>query len=240
MGRAIYAIMESESDTGKALATELRKIGDSLNLVMRYVLAGGVLVLTVGTLRTSHFRFLIADPSDKEHGISLPLSLLFIFVSGAAIYLLHRGLLYPTISRCLSKKLVTIHESDWPLDTPKGAEELEEFLTSRRLKRPKVDPISHAHLRNWAAEVHALYCVGYGLLAGLIIGICSAGFAMFDVLVAGATLLICGAAWSHNLRFRWAEINSDPKPPAISGEPFLERREIFWSSVRKSGPTDVD
>jgi hypothetical protein len=74
-----------------------KDIQESLNTILRYVLPGGVFVLSWGYLWPPYFWFLKVSGSDNE--ISLPLGATLVIVSGMVIYLLNRGLLFP-ICRC--------------------------------------------------------------------------------------------------------------------------------------------
>jgi len=123
----------------KMSITDFKEIERTLNMIMRYVLAGGAFALAFGVIRPSHFRFLCTDSAHCT--VSVSLTVLFVLVSGVTIYLLHRALAFPVIRHCLM--LCLIKKRDYSF-TPKSPKSLEAALTRKRHALPK-DDVSRQH-----------------------------------------------------------------------------------------------
>ena len=135
------------------------EIEKMLNTIIRYLLAGGAAVLAFGVVRPSHFHFLCVDSQQKE--ISATLTMLFVLVSGAATYLLHRALFFPLIYWCLIRILKSKKSG---LAQSRTHNEIVNALTTTRNTRRRGAIPMQSHFDTWAAEVHALYGICLGSL----------------------------------------------------------------------------
>ena len=173
--------------------TELKEIENALNTLMRYVLAGGAAVLAFGIIRPSHFRFLC---SDGEHqAVSATLALLFVLVSGATVYLLHRALLFPFVFRCLLFGIIKRRKLAHTEKT------LDAALAEKRLEYRKSNDHKGFHFGRWAAEVHALYGICLGSLIPFFVPLASdRQFSQYAVTVLIAAIFIFVAALRHHWR----------------------------------------
>jgi hypothetical protein len=178
--------------------TEINEIERALNMVMRYVLAGGAFVLTVGAVRPSHFGFLCTDSAHST--VSTALTVLFVLISGVTIYLLHRALVFPILLLCVMS--CTIKRKHLPY-TPK---KLEALLTAKR-HAPQQDEFLKRHLATWAAGVHALYGICLGSILGLVSPIFNGcQFSGYVAIVAATAALVLLAAIRHHWRYLAEEI----------------------------------
>ena len=146
--------MGGSGDTAASVLAEVHKLVD---LVLRYVAAGGSAVLAFGLIQGRNFEFLRAGPGQQD--VSGWLVLLFISILGVAIYAVHRAVLYRVVSKVpytiVGLFFVTPRCGPWQLDKD---------TRDRRIERRKRNDPWQLSFDAWAAECHFLYCSAWGTL----------------------------------------------------------------------------
>lgn len=186
----------------KALNThDLLDVQRLINMVVRYVLSGGVFVLAFGFLEGWRLQFLRFGGQQAD--VSLYFTTLFIAVTGGVAYLLHRSLLYRPILWCLERLL--IRNAGLKNTNPGKLER--EFSKRRNEARTASDPLQQ-QFDQWAAEVHFLYTAAWCVSAAVFSFAALRGASLSDwkprmVVVASAVLFV--AALRHDYRLMHEE-----------------------------------
>lgn len=142
--------MEKTETTSLTVVSEAQRL---VNLVLRYLVAGGAAILAFGLLQGQHFIFLRAGSND----ISLWLTLLVVLVCGTAIYALHQAVLYRLVFWVLACALVPM------LRLGCKPTRLRTWLLERRIALYKRDPEIQRVVEARQAECHFLYCSSWGI-----------------------------------------------------------------------------
>jgi hypothetical protein len=186
---------EEASPKSEAPATIWTEVHRLVNLVLRYIAAGGSALLAFGAIR-GNLDFLRSGPPPAE--ISGWLVLLFVAVLGTAIYAIHSAILY----RAIIWGVYSLH----PL-------RLSDIDLVRDLRhRHRVTQPPHPWTNSfdtWAAEVHFLFCSAWGTFAA--IGVTYAldtpwRPANTACVVIGAVLFISGVVHNYYLSRKVLEI----------------------------------
>ena len=193
---------EVDMDESK-LAAAVEQIQRLVDLLLRYVVAGGAALLVFGYLQAANFAFLRVGQSSD---ISLYITTLVVVVCGVTIYTVHRGLLYrPLLSAQMN---LSIHKHRLPL----SAKGLDDILTDNRIRR-KADaaekPLQN-HFDRWAAEVHLLYSSAWGGSLATALAFANGYKSSFSValFIGMVVLLLFGSAFWHDRHMMEDEIRN--------------------------------
>jgi hypothetical protein len=132
----------------------------SVNLILRYIAGGGVFVLALGFLRGNRFSFLSFGEAAEPSWL---LASLMVFVSGVALYGLHRSLPYVVILRLLHWCFIKTRG----LSETMKVSQLENQLAEKRFNPPSAT--FQRRLERMAAEVHFLYVAAWALFGSVFV-----------------------------------------------------------------------
>lgn len=129
-----------------------------VNLLLRYVLAGGASIITFGLLNPNQFKFLTVDAEGTE--LSVVLTLFLVIGAGATIYTFHRALPYRIILPLFHRILRRSYHID------ETSQEIEKRLRTTALERRQANDSYQTHFDILGAEIHFLYCSAWGCAIG--------------------------------------------------------------------------
>jgi sterol desaturase/sphingolipid hydroxylase (fatty acid hydroxylase superfamily) len=137
----------------------LKQVNTLVDLLLRYLLGGGVAVLVFGYLQGQHFDFLRVGQSNEA---SIYITILLVFTCGISLYVFHRALIYRAVLWLLHWRLIR------RLDLDHKPKQLEAILTENRQHRRKETPNEQQYFDTWGAEAHFLYSSAWGSLFAVL------------------------------------------------------------------------
>lgn len=142
----------------------------NLNEYLRYFIAGAVSIIC--------YLFLNPDTFEKidirnNSLTSIPLALAS-FVFGALIYSVHRALLYPCYYRFMFIIRFIVsgfrrNRWDWGYLIPVHPSETQINEDFRRWRERRIEKSFSNDLKEWASQVHFLYCSALAILIGILL-----------------------------------------------------------------------
>lgn len=172
-----------------------------LNEVIRYGLAGAVGLLALVAICPEVRSLVSSDASFAEGALIAGISLTW----GIVAYTLHRAVAYPILYRIVLIPYLWQAGLRWRMLVPYWSwqEEVE-----RDHRRWEASDTEKAALRDWAAQVHFLYCSAWVLLSAwplALIFCCEAESSLIGTRCALLAIIFAVAAFVHHARYTRAE-----------------------------------
>jgi hypothetical protein len=165
-----------------------------LNQYLRYGLSGTVFLLTLIFIHLQTAYCFSLSIYSKFTQASIVAGLILLLLIGISIYTIHRSIIYPLIYRYL---LIKVHGfkrnslSFCPFKFSPGEIELDVKRLKRRCEENNPYTVG---LNEWFSRIHFLYCSGWAIIIGLILGYVikfCAGLSKTALLI-----LILGCLWA--------------------------------------------